>query len=110
MTLSPLTNEQKLDVIYELLQKQDSRERRAFWYNLLKRMIIYGVILLIALNPSAILGYMTDLIMPRVMDAMTQALDQQQTDAVGGLTDTKAALMQKLRDQFAPAPTAPSEY
>jgi hypothetical protein len=53
---------------------------------------------------------MTDLIIPRVMDAMSQALDQQKTDAVDGLSDTKAALMQKLRDQFAPAPTTPSEY
>jgi large-conductance mechanosensitive channel len=106
----PMTNEQKLDAIYILLQKQDSRERRAFWYNLLKRVIIYGAILFVALNPTVILGYMTDLIMPRVMDAMTQALDKQETETVDGLSDTKAALMQKIRDQFAPAQTEGAQY
>jgi large-conductance mechanosensitive channel len=108
--MNNMTNEQKLDAIYTLLQKQDSRERRAFWYSLLKRVVIYGAIIFVALNPSAILGYMTDLIMPRVMDAMSQALDQQKTDAVDGLSDTKAALMQKIRDQLAPTEPTPSEY
>jgi hypothetical protein len=110
MTISPLTNEQKLDEVYRLLQKQESRESRAFWYNLLKRVIIYGAIIFVALNPSAILGYMTDLIMPRVMDAMSQALDQQKTDAVDSLSDTKAALMEKIREQFAPTQESQAEY
>jgi hypothetical protein len=105
-----MTNEQKLDAIYALMQKQESRESRVFWYNLLKRVIIYGAIIFVALNPSAILRYMTDLIMPRVMEAMSQALDQQKTDAVDGLSDTKAALMQKIRDQFAPAQTEGTQY
>lgn len=106
----PMTNEQKLDAIYDLMQKQESRESRAFWYNLLKRVIIYGAIIFVALNPTVILGYMTDLIMPRVMDAMSQALDQQKTDAVDGLSDTKAALIQKIREQFAPAQTEGAQY
>ncbi len=110
MTISPLTNEQKLDEVYRILQKVDARERRSFWYNLLKRVIIYGAILFVALNPSAILGYMTDLIMPRVMDAMSQALDQKKTDAVDSLSDTKAALMEKIREQFAPTQESQTEY
>ncbi len=105
----PMTNEQKLDAIYALMQKQESRESRAFWYNLLKRVIIYGAIIFVALNPTVILGYMTDLIMPRVMETMSQALDQQKTDAVGGITDAKDTLIQKIRD-LVPAETAPSEY
>ncbi len=109
MTISPLTNEQKLDEVYRILQKVDARERRSFWYNLLKRVIIYGAILFVALNPSAILGYMTDLIMPRVMDAMTQALDQQKTNAVDGITDAKDTLIQKIRD-LVPTETEPSQY
>ena len=109
MTISPLTNEQKLDEVYRILQKVDARERRSFWYNLLKRVLIYGAILFVALNPSAILGYMTDLIMPRVMDAMMQALDQKKTDAVDGITDAKDTLIQKIRD-LVPTETEPSQY
>ena len=105
-----MTNEQKLDAIYAFMQKQESRESRAFWYNLFKRVLIYGAIIFVALNPSVLLGYMTDLIMPRVMDAMTQAMDQQKTDAVDGLSDTKAALIQKIRDQLAPTQTEDPQY
>lgn len=59
---TPLTNEQKLDEIYDMLRQQQSRTSRAFWYRILKWCLILGAAYFTLTHP----GYVTGKIMEYV--------------------------------------------
>lgn len=57
---TPLTNEQKLDEIYEMLRSQQSAQSRAFWYRMLKWCLILGVGYFTLSHPGYVTGKIMD--------------------------------------------------
>ena len=53
---TPLTNEQKLDAIYTMLQANQARSNRAFWYRMLKWCIVLSIGYFTLTHP----GYVAD--------------------------------------------------
>ncbi len=70
MPETPLTNEQKLTEIYEILKIQESVRKRALWWGLFRRIFIYGLILIVALNPKLVMSKLTEILMPVVMNSL----------------------------------------
>jgi hypothetical protein len=71
-----MTNEQKLDEIYQILKAQQSAATRARWFRIIKWIIILGLMYLVATNPGILLEKITELIMPAVMDNMKTMMEQ----------------------------------
>lgn len=76
MTQNIMTNEQKLDEIYHIIKNQQAAATRAKWFRILKWCIILSVVYLISQNPELLIGTMTDLIMPTVMDNMKVMMER----------------------------------
>ncbi|MFZ2255411.1 MAG: hypothetical protein WAW59_04560 [Patescibacteria group bacterium] len=80
-----MTNEQKLDEIYQIIKAQESRATRAKWFRLLKWIILLGLAYFIAKNPGLFLDKITELVMPTIMEnmktMMTEDLMKQVQDA-----------------------------
>jgi len=71
-----MTNEQKLEEIYQILKAQEARLARARLFRILKWMFIFVVVFIIIKNPSIILNSLTELIMPVIMDNMKTMMEQ----------------------------------
>jgi len=80
-----MTNEQKLDEIYQIVKAQQSAATRAKWFRLLKWIILLGIAYFIAKNPGLFLDKITELVMPTIMEnmktMMTEDLMKQVQDA-----------------------------
>ncbi len=80
-------NEQKLTYIYNTLKDQESRRIRAIWYKFSKWTIYIGIIYLVVTNASLIIGEMTKIIQPIVMNQMKVLLDKNKDNLMEGLKD-----------------------
>lgn len=69
-----MTNEQKLDEIYQIIKTQESRATRAKWFRLLKWVAILALAYYISQNPGVFFDKITDLVMPAVMNNMEQQM------------------------------------
>jgi hypothetical protein len=87
MSPNPMTNEQKLDEIYQILKAQQSAATRAKWFRLLKWAILLGLTYFIATNPGFFIEKITEMIMPTVMDNMKTMM-----------TEDTAGIMDQLKD------------
>ena len=86
MDNTPLTNEQKLDEIYQIVKDGESHRRRVFWWNLLRRMIIYGLI---------VIGYLYyPIIIAKVIEVMKPMILEQ---AKTLMKENKAGMMEQAR-------------
>jgi hypothetical protein len=65
-----MTNEQKLDEIYQIVKAQQSAATRAKWFRLSKWIAILLLAYYISQNPGVFFDKLTDLLMPAVMDNM----------------------------------------
>ncbi len=91
-------NEQKLTYIYQSLKDQDSRRIRAIWYKALKWVIILGLAYLALTNPGFIIGKMTEIIQPIVMDQMKTMMEK-----------NKESLMESVQDFIKTSPQVPPD-
>lgn len=82
-----MTNEQKLDEIYQIIKEQEARASRGRLFRILKWIFILGLIVVISQNPGIILNWITDLVMPTVMDNMKTMLEED-----------SASIMQQFKD------------
>lgn len=75
-----LSNEQKLDVIYDLLKKQEARQARKKWFILLKWTIFTYIIYFLATNPTFILEKVTTIMRPLIIENMKNMMDYEKSD------------------------------
>lgn len=80
MNNSPLTNEQKLDAIYQILQDNESRRRREFWWSILKRIVIFWGIILIYANYKIIIEVVIEKMKPMIMEQAKSIMEENQSD------------------------------
>ena len=66
MTEQNLTPEQKLDAIYDMLQKQESSRKRVFWFRIFKWMIIFAGIYILMTRSDQIFPSIQQIIEPIV--------------------------------------------
>lgn len=69
-----MTNEQKLDEIYQIVKAQQSAATRAKWFRLFKWIVILLIAYYISQNPGVFFDKITDLVMPAVMSNMEQQM------------------------------------
>jgi hypothetical protein len=70
-----LTNEQKLDEIYQIVKAQESRIKRAGWMRLVRIILILAIAYFVFTNPGLIISKITEIMMPAIMENMKTALE-----------------------------------
>ncbi len=82
-----MTNEQKLEQIYQILLDNESRRKSAMWLRITKWLIIAGLIYVVVTNPQDIMTRVTEVIKPIILST-----------ASGMIAGQKAELMKSLQD------------
>jgi hypothetical protein len=99
----PLSSEQKLDAIYDMLKKQESRQKRTTIFRNLKWLFILGILYIVTVNPAFLQGVFTafvgttmDAVKPMILEQAKNML-QTQTDSyqTGALEKMQELLLQK---------------
>lgn len=73
--MNMLTNEQKLDEIYQIVKAQESRIKRARWMRLLRIILIVAIAYFVLTNPGLIISKITEIMMPAIMENMKTTLE-----------------------------------
>jgi hypothetical protein len=103
MTEQHLTPEQKLDAIYDMLKKQESRQKRTTIFRTLKWLFILGILYILTVNPAFLQGVFTafvgttmDAVKPMILEQAKNML-QTQTESyqTGALEKIQELLLQK---------------
>jgi len=76
-----MTNEQKLDEIYQIVKDQESRRQRAAIFRFIKWLIIFIAVYFIVKNPGVFIDKLMDILMPLVFENMKTSL----TDESSGI-------------------------
>ncbi len=84
---TPLTSEQKLDEIYNIVKSQQSARSRSYWYRIIKWMIIFAIAYFTLSNP----GYVTGKIMEYVGPIMVEQMK-------GIMATQKDGLLKQMKD------------
>jgi len=87
MSDQQLTNEQKLEEVYQIITKQESRRKTAMVMRFFKWIIIFGFLYLIATNPEAIMGKVTEMIKPLILSTASGMIESQKTELEKALQD-----------------------
>ncbi|MBC7498404.1 hypothetical protein H7170_02060 [Candidatus Gracilibacteria bacterium] len=97
---TPLTNEQKLDEIYSILQSQRSSQSRAFWYRILKWCIILGLGYFTLSHPGYVTSKIMEYVGPIIVEQMKSVMSTQ-----------KEGLLKQMKDLMpTQAATTPEKY
>lgn len=106
MSENNLTPEQKLDEIYTLLQKQESREKRRTFFRVLKLMIILGIVYFITANPAFLQGIFTafvgttmDTIKPMILEQTKTILSNQSESYQSGTLEKIQEILKQIPAQ-----------
>lgn len=75
-----LSNEQKLDAIYQILQDQEARHRRKKWFHIFKWSFFAFIIYFIATNPALILDKVTAALRPFIVENVKNMMDYEKND------------------------------
>jgi hypothetical protein len=103
MTQQNLTPEQKLDAIYDILKKQESRQKRTTIFRTLKWLFLLGIVYFLTANPAVLQGVFTafvgstmDAVKPMILE-QAQTILQNQTESYssGTLEKMQELLLQK---------------
>lgn len=79
----PLSSEQKLDAIYNMLQSDRSSRRRTFWYRIIKWLILIGIGYFTITHPGYVTGKVTEYLEPIIVEQMKEIM----SDKKDGLMD-----------------------
>ncbi len=108
MALQEPNNEQKLSFIYNTLKDQEIRRVRAIWYKFSKWTIYLGLIYLAVTNSALIIGKLTEVIQPIVMDQMKTLLEKNKDalmESVKGLLPSETIPVESIPPQAKKTPT-----
>lgn len=86
MEKDTLTPEQKIDEIYEVLMYQERLRRRAMWWGLFRRIVVYGLLIFVILNPMLVAGKILEILKPVITDMVWQIVEEQ-----------KSSIMEKVK-------------
>ncbi len=86
-----LTNEQKLDYIYNTIKAQEARNTRARWFHLLKWLVIFLLMYFVATNPTFILDKVTAIMRPFIIENVKSMTDKTKSNF---LDDIKKVLQE----------------
>jgi hypothetical protein len=93
---------EKIDAIYDMLVTADTRRKRGTYWIWIKRVCIYGLLVLIFLYPSvvytAVSGGFSTLVYPIVQQAVDSAIQGQKANVTNTAIDTKDILLEKARE------------
>ena len=85
------TNAEKLDEIYRIIKKQESRRNAGIWYHFFKLLFLIGLAFFVYTNSSLILGKLTDILIPLVTENMKTVMKDQKN----GLLDQMKDMLQQ---------------
>lgn len=71
------TLEEKIDSIYTILQKQEARYKRAFWFRVIYRALIFGIILFAFLYPQKIVEGLYIVLKPIIASVVSDVITSQ---------------------------------
>jgi hypothetical protein len=74
---SLLSNEEKLDEIYRILKKEESRTRWRFFSRVLRYGILFGLLLGIVTNPTFFVTKISNILTPIILENVKTALENQ---------------------------------
>lgn len=86
---TPLTNEQKLNEIYDIIKAWERRRMQASLGRIVKWVFILGIVGFAASNPELVIKKLTDIIQPIVMEQVQSMMDS-----------NKDALMESVKDML----------
>ena len=81
------TNAEKLDEIYRILKKQESRRKAGIWYHFFKLLFLIGLAFFVYTNSSLILGKLTDILIPLVTENMKTVMKDQKNGLLDQMKD-----------------------
>lgn len=81
------TNAEKLDEIYRILKKQESRRKVGVWYHIFKLLFLAGLAFFVFTNSSLILGKLTDILIPLVTENMKTVMKDQKNGLLDQMKD-----------------------
>lgn len=87
-----LSPQEKIDEIYAILYKQESRRKKALWYLWTKRVVVWGLIVFVAIYPNKIYQVFTDFFSPIIKKQVHQVLQDKKHQAIQSLQDLKGSL------------------
>jgi len=82
-----MTNEQKLEEVYQILTAQEARRKGMLWMKVAKWLIIFSLIYLIYSNPQAIMGRVTEVIKPLILSTASGMIATQKEELSKSLKD-----------------------
>jgi hypothetical protein len=82
-----MTNEQKLEEIYQIVTAAESRRKSMMWLRIGKWLIILSLVYLVYSNPQAIMGRVTDIIKPMVLSTASGMIETQKAELSKSLKD-----------------------
>ena len=75
-----MTNEQKLEEIYQIITADESRRKSLMWLGIIKWMIIIALVTYVAMNPEKVLQQITERIQPLVLETASGLVTKQKED------------------------------
>ena len=81
------TNAEKLDEIYRIIKKQESRRNAGIWYHFFKLLFLIGLAFFVYTNSSLILGKLTDILIPLVTENMKTVMKDQKNGLLDQMKD-----------------------
>ncbi len=98
MTEKNLTPEQKLDAIYDMLQKQESRQKRTTIFRTLKWLFLLGIVYFLTANPAFLQGVFTSFVGTTMDTIQPMMMEQIQSTLSGQTSSIQNNTMQKLQE------------
>jgi hypothetical protein len=75
-----MTNEQKLEEIYEIITADESRRKSLMWLGVFKWIIIIAAVTYVAMNPKMVMQQVTERIQPFVLATASGMIENQKAD------------------------------
>lgn len=84
---TPLTNEQKLDEIYQIVRTQERRRMQASLGRIIKWIIILWVVGFIYSQPELVIQKITDTLAPIILDQVNVIMEENKANLMKSMED-----------------------
>lgn len=80
-----MTNEQKLEQIYQIVSDAESRRKSLMWFRIVKWLIIFALIYLVAMNRELVMTRVIDVVKPFVLSTASGMIANQKEELMKSL-------------------------